>query len=122
MKDKYENERRKVPRIKRRIYVQCCPCDRTDSWASVTVQDISQGGMSFVSKKEFLAGESARLRVSTFLRNQPVELTANIVDCNKINKGKDWLTRLSIVHINKNDYLVFEEFIRVFHEEIEKGQ
>ncbi|MFH1339074.1 MAG: PilZ domain-containing protein [Candidatus Omnitrophota bacterium] len=115
-------EKRQFTRIKRTLFVQCRPHETTGSWSSVTLQDISQGGMSFFSGKEFAIGEVLDINIITFIRREPIYVKGKVVGAQKDNEGKNRISRISIVKINEEDSAVFQELIRIFLDSIKSKE
>jgi hypothetical protein len=109
-----KQERRHFKRIKKTLFVQCRPYETTDRWSSVTLQDISQAGMSFFSGKEFQIGELLEIKLITFIRREPIYVTGKVVGTEKDSEGKNWVTRVTIIKIIEEDITVFQELIQIF--------
>jgi len=114
MPEKENKERRQFKRIKKNLYVQCGPWNKTGAWNNVILQDISKAGLSFASRQEFAVDEMLEIRLCTFIRRQPISVVVRVVGCGKMTEGKNWITRASIVRINDEDVGVFEEVIETF--------
>ncbi|MGD9015079.1 MAG: PilZ domain-containing protein [Candidatus Omnitrophota bacterium] len=119
MPEKEDKERRKFKRIKKNLYVQCGPWNAAGIWSSVVLQDISQAGLSFTTKKEFPIDEILEIRMTTFMRRHPISLKGRVVDCQKSPQGNNWITRVSLVKVSDEDAGVFEEVIKAFLKETE---
>ncbi len=109
-----KQERRRFARIKKTLFVQCRPYETTDPWSGAILQDISQAGMSFFSGKAFQIGEVLEIKLMTFIRRQPIYVTGKVVGTQKNSEEKKWITRISIVKINEEDLMVFQELIQIF--------
>lgn len=97
--------------------MQCRPYDSTNIWSSVIIQDISEGGMSFLAKRGFQVEEQLEIKVVTFIRRQPILIVGKVVGSQKGFKGDDWITRIFIVQIDEEDKLIYQEFMQIFLKE-----
>jgi hypothetical protein len=120
MPDKEREERRRYKRIKKNLYVQCGPWNAAGVWSSVVLKDISTSGLSFLASKEFAVDEVLEVRVTTFMRPQPISLVCRVLGCNKESERKNWITRASIIRVSDEDKGVFQEVIQAFLKESEE--
>ena len=111
---KREKERRRSKRVRKALYVQCHVYDTDTPWASAIVQDISEAGISISTTKEFSIDATLEIKVSTFMRTQPVSVVGKVLSCEKKPAPKNWITRISIEQINEEDKAIFQEFIQLF--------
>lgn len=117
------SEKRQFARLKRNLFLQCRPHETAGPWSSVTLKDISQGGMSFFSGKGFAVGEAVDINIISFIRREPIYINGRVVGVEKDNEGKNWVVHISIVKINEADSAVFQELIRIFLDSIKpKGE
>jgi len=120
MPDKEKEERRRYKRIRKNLYVQCGPWNAAGIWSSVILQDISKSGLSFLVNKEFAVDEVLEVRVTTFIRPQPISLICKVLGCNRKPERNNWVTRTSIIKISDEDKGVFQEVIQAFLKESEE--
>jgi len=93
----------------------CRPFDTTAPWVSATVQDISKGGVSISTMKEFAKDEILEIKFKTFLKPQPIYVLGRVVSCNeKGRKRVTWVTRISFTDINEEDKPILQELIQIF--------
>ena len=79
MSDK-EKERRRAQRAKKNFFLQFRKFGTTSSWSTAILRDVSEGGVSFsAAGREFNTEDKLDIRISTFLREQPICLIGRIV-------------------------------------------
>ena len=116
-----EKEKRRFKRIKKTLYVQCYPYETTASWISAIVKDISEAGISIATGKGFAIDEALEIRISTFLRSQPINVLGKVVSCEeKGSGGTNWIAHICFTDIKEEDKLILQEFIQIFLKTIEK--
>ena len=109
-----EKEKRRAERIKKTLHMQCHPCNTTDPWISVILQDMSEVGLSLFARKEILIGQMLEIRVSTFVRMEPISIIGKVIGCKKELRPKGWVIRVSIAQINEEDKVIFQKVIQAF--------
>ena len=109
-----EKEKRRFKRVKRTLHMQCHPYKTTEPWSSIILQDMSEVGLSFFARQEIPIGQMLEIRITTFIRSQPISIIGEVIDCERKSVGRDLVMRVSIVRINEEDKGIFQEVIQAF--------
>ena len=118
-----KEEKRRFKRAKKSLYVQFRPFEATDSWIGATIQDISEGGMCIIARREFAIGDILEIKINTFLRPQPIGVLGEVVGCaGKGSESTAWITHISFTNVNEEDRPLLRELMRIFLEAAKKEQ
>jgi len=122
MEQPKKKERRQFARVKKTLYVMYHPYGTTAPWNSATVQDIGEAGMSISTVNEFAIGEVLEIKITTFLKPQPIILLGKVVCCEgRGSEKRNWIVHVSFTDIKEEDKPVLQEFIQAFLKFYRKG-
>ncbi|MBU0549589.1 MAG: PilZ domain-containing protein [Candidatus Omnitrophica bacterium] len=112
-----EQERRREDRIEKTLFIQCRRFNTGDTWSSVTIQDVSLSGMRFVAEIKIPIEEILEIKFNTFLKKEPILIIGKVVASEQRQKGKNWVTHISIIQAAAEDNKIFRQFIEIFKKE-----